>query len=217
MKELRVLFVLAEMGALENNIAIKTSDLGNKLKIPQQTVSRILLGLIKNGSIRKVKGIRGYVVRITPEGKKQLENLKSDLDVIFKKTQEISISGKVLDGLSDGKYYMSLSEYREQFEKKLGFKPYSGTLNIRLDMEDRNIKERIKKMDGILIEGFVKNNRVYGSLKCFKCMINGIEGSIIIPERSHYGSEILELISPFKLRKKLNLKNGSKIDVEVRE
>lgn len=213
MKELRVLLVLAEMGALEKNIVIKTSDLGNKLKIPQQTVSRILLDLIDNGLIRKVKGIRGYIVKITPEGKKLLENLKSDLDRIFKKTQEIIITGKVIDGLKDGKYYMSLSEYRKQFEKKLKFKPYPGTLNIMLDEEES--KEKLKRIDDLGIEGFKKDERIFGSIKCFKCKINGIEGSIIIPERSHYGSEILEIISPFELRKKLNLKNNDDVVVKV--
>jgi len=213
MKELRVLLVLAEMGALEKNIVIKTSDLGNKLKIPQQTVSRILLDLIDNGLIRKVKGIRGYIVKITPEGKKLLENLKSDLDRIFKKTQEIIITGKVIDGFKDGKYYMSLSEYRKQFEKKLKFKPYPGTLNIMLDEEES--KEKLKRIDELEIEGFKKDERIFGSIKCFKCKINGIEGSIIIPERSHYGSEILEIISPFELRKKLNLKNNDDVVVKV--
>lgn len=215
MKELRVLLFLAKMGGIENNIAIKTSDLGNKLKMPQQTISRILQNLIENGMLRKVSGIREYVVRITPEGKKFLEDLKSDLNIIFKKTQKIVISGRVADGLKDGKYYMSLDEYKKQIEKKLGFKPYPGTLNIRLfDVED-NIKNRIKEMTGILIEGFTKNNRVYGSLQCFKCKINGMGGSIVIPERSHYGFEIIEIISPFELRKKLNLKNGDEVVVGV--
>jgi len=217
MKELKVLLVLAEMGGLEKDIAIKTSDLGKKLKMPQQTVSRILLNLIKNGLVKKIKGIRGYVVRITPKGKKVLENLKSDLDCVFKRTGEIGITGKVVDGLRDGKYYMSLIEYRKQFEKKLGFKPYPGTLNIRLDREDENVKDQIKKMSGIPIQGFVKKDRVYGSLKCVRCKINQIEGSIIIPERSHYGSEIIELISPFELRKKLKLNNEDEVFVEVVE
>ena len=217
MKELKVLLVLAEMGCLEKDIAIKTSDLGKKLKMPQQTVSRILLNLIKNGLVKKIKGIRGYVVRITPKGKKLLENLKSDLDNVFKRTGEIGITGKLVDGLRDGKYYMSLIEYRKQFEKKLGFKPYPGTLNIRLNAEDETVKDQIKRIDGIPIQGFVKKDRVYGSLKCVRCRINQIEGSIIIPERSHYGSEIIELISPFELRKKLKLINGDEVFVEVLE
>jgi len=217
MKELKVLLVLAEMGCLEKDIAIKTSDLGKKLKMPQQTVSRILLNLIKNDLVKKIKGIRSYVVRITPKGKKLLENLKSDLDNVFKRTGEIGITGKLVDGLRDGKYYMSLIEYRKQFEKKLGFKPYPGTLNIRLNAEDETVKDQIKRIDGIPIQGFVKKDRVYGSLKCVRCRINQIEGSIIIPERSHYGSEIIELISPFELRKKLKLINGDEVFVEVVE
>ena len=70
-------------------------------------------------------------------------------------------------------------------------------------------------MNGIEVEGFKMNNRIFGSIKCFKSKINGIDSSVIIPERSHYGSDILEVISPFDLRKKLKLKNGNDVVVEV--
>jgi riboflavin kinase len=70
-------------------------------------------------------------------------------------------------------------------------------------------------MNGIEIEGFKKNDRIFGSIKCFKCKVNDVDASIIIPERSHYGSNILEIISRFELRKKLNLKNGDEVVVEV--
>jgi riboflavin kinase len=213
MRELKILLSLGKKGALENEISITTTELANELKIPQQTVSRNLIKFIKKGLITGKKGVRGYAISITPKGKELLHELDVTLDEIFRKTKEIVISGKIVDGLKDGRYYLSQKEYRKNILEKLGFEPYPGTLNIKLN--DQNIKERLQKMNGIEIEGFRTNDRIFGSIKCFKSKINGVDSSVIIPERSHYGSNILEVISSFDLRKKLKLKNGSEVFVNV--
>ncbi|MDI6826742.1 MAG: DUF120 domain-containing protein [Candidatus Aenigmarchaeota archaeon] len=213
MRELKILFSLGKRGALEKEVAVTTTELANELKIPQQTVSRILIKLIKKGWITSRKGIRGYIISITPKGKELLHNLDVILDEIFRRTKKIIIRGKVVDGLKDGRYYLSQKEYRESIREKLGFEPYPGTLNIKLN--DQNTKERLEKMNGIRIEGFKRNDRIFGSIKCFRCKVNGRDASVIIPERSHYGSDILEIISSFELRKKLKLKNGDEVVVSV--
>jgi len=213
MRELKILLSLGKRGALENEIAITTTELANELKIPQQTVSRILIKLIKKGLITSKRGIRSYIITVTPKGKELLHDLDITLDEIFRKTKEIIISGKVIDGLRDGRYYLSKKEYRKNILEKLGFDPYPGTLNIKLD--DQKIKEKLQKMKGTKIEGFKMDDRIFGSIKCFKSKINGVDASIIIPERSHYGYETLEIISPFELRKKLKLKNGDEVVVNV--
>jgi riboflavin kinase len=216
MKELKVLIALSKRGALDKNITIKTVDLGREIKIPQQTVSRLLIKLTEAGLITRVKEIRGYVLKITPLGRNLLRNLNLDLNEIFKKIGGIEIKGKVVDGLKDGKYYLNLEEYKKNIKKELGFEPYPGTLNIILtDAESIEAKERLQRMNGVMIEGFKRGDRIFGSIKCFKCDLYGIEASIIIPERSHYGSEIVELISPFELRKRMKLKSGDEIIVRL--
>jgi len=213
MRELKILLFLGKRGALKNKISITTTELANELKIPQQTVSRILIKLIKKDLITGKKGIGGYEINITPKGKELLCDLDISLDEIFRKPKEIIIKGKVVDGLKDGRYYLSQKEYRKKILEKLGFESYPGTLNIKLD--DQNIKEKLQKMEGVEIEGFKMNDRIFGSIKCFKSKIDGEDASVIIPERSHYGSDILEIISPFKLRKKLKLKNGDEVVINV--
>jgi len=213
MRELKILLFLGKRGALKNKISITTTELANELKIPQQTVSRILIKLIKRGLITGERGIGGYEINITPKGKELLHDLDITLDEIFRKTKEIIISGKVIDGLKDGRYYLSQKEYRKNILEKLGFELYPGTLNIKLD--DQNIKEKLQKMEGVEIKGFKMNDRIFGSIKCFKSKIDGVDASVIIPERSHYGSDILEIISPFELRKKLKLKNGDEVVINV--
>ena len=213
MKELKTLINLGKKGALRKKIKITTIEMGRELKTPQQTVSRILTKLTKKGIITREEGIRGCIVTITQKGKQLLNDLNVDLNEIFTKEKEFKIKGKVVNGLKDGKYYLNLNEYKKNIKNKLDFIPFPGTLNIMLDEEES--KERLQRMNGIKIEGFKKNDRMFGSIKCFKCRLNDVDASIIIPERSHYGSNILEIISQFELRKKLNLKNGDEVIVEV--
>ncbi len=164
--------------------------------------------------ITRTKGIKEYLVAITPEGKKLLRDLNIDLDEIFK-PKPTEIRGTVIEGLKDGRYYLGLNEYKQNIRKKLGFVPYPGTLNVRLNLENIGGKERLQRKPGVEIGGFKKGDRIFGSIKCFECRINGLKGSIVLPERSHYGPDILEIISPFELRKKLNLKNGDEVVINV--
>jgi riboflavin kinase len=215
MRELKILISLGKKGALEKEITIKTTDLSKELKMPQQAVSRVLIKLIKKGLIKRVEGIRGYLVIITPKGKALLQDLDLTLDEIFK-SKEIIMKGKVVDGLKDGKYYLSLSEYKKAIKKKLGFEPYPGTLNLLLiNDSEKKMKERLRRMNGIKVEGFRKGGKIFGSIKCFNCRINGIKANVIIPERSHYGSNIIEIISPFQLRNKMKLKDGDEVVVRI--
>jgi CTP-dependent riboflavin kinase len=38
---------------------------------------------------------------------------------------------------------------------------------------------------------------------------------VVFPENSRHGLQVLEVISPFNLRKKLSLSDGSKLGVEI--
>ena len=124
--------------------------------------------------------------------------------------------GQATSGMRDGKYYLGLDEYVREIKSRLGFSPYPGTLNIRLDApEGTQCKERLSAMEGIEIPGFRKGGRMFGSIRCFSCLVSGVEGAVLIPERSHYGFEVLEVISPHNLRKKLKLKDGDGVEVKI--
>lgn len=214
MKELKLLLALAKRGALSRGVAVTSTGLGKELGIPQQSVSRLLIRLQERKLVSREKGIRGYVIRITRSGEDLLRNLGNDLREALSRDNEFAVKGRVVDGLRDGRYYMSLPEYKREIMKKLEFNPYPGTLNARLESpEDREVKERLQSMEGIMINGFRKGGRVFGSAKCFRARLNGMEGAVIIPARSHYGPETLEFISQHNLRSKLKLKNGSEVTI----
>ncbi len=116
--------------------------------------------------------------------------------------------------MMDGKYYLSLEEYTREFKEKFGFVPYPGTLNLKL--ADTNGKRILQGKIGAWVKGFEKNGRVFGAIKSFPALINSKhKGAVILPERSHYGLDVLEVIAPFYIRGKLKLKDGSRVRVEV--
>jgi len=104
--------------------------------------------------------------------------------------------------------------YADQFKKCLNFAPYPGTLNVEIKPIERNKLRFLKNYGGIPINEFETKNRTFGSVLCFHAKIKGIKGAVVLPIRSHY-SNILEVISPQHLRKRLNLKDGDEVEIVI--
>ncbi len=210
------LIALAKRGCDYKLKKITSKQIAKELKCSQQTASRKLKELEELGFIIRNVSSKGQYVKISQKGIEYLFSLYKELEKIFCEHTHIYIlNGIVTSGLGEGKYYMSLEGYRRQFVEKLGFDPYPGTLNLKLATgEDIKIYQMLKRMEGILIEGFKQEDRSFGAVKCFKAYIDNIEGAVIIPLRSHY-IDVMEVISPKKLREVLKLKDGDIVAVKV--
>jgi len=219
MKESEIVYQLyhiAKLGGLRG-VKLTTIQLGRRLKISQQSASRKLIELERLGYIKREAQGNCTMIFLTESGMNLLRGLYLDLMKIFKQEEILfMLRGRVFTGFGEGRYYISIPEYRSQFMSKLGFDPYPGTLNLRLDQESVKLRKRLEVMEGILIEGFSRENRRYGSVKCFKAMIDGVaKGAVLLIERTHYGPDVLEVISPLNLRKELGLKDGDWVTVSV--
>jgi riboflavin kinase, archaea type len=216
MNELDILIYLGKLGAFSTQIPITTSRIGSDLGESQQNVSRWLIKMEKEGLIYRKDGIKGYLVQITPEGERMLVRIKGDIEIALTKKDRITLKGKIVTGIGDGKYYMGLEKYSSCIEKNFGFRPYPGTLNVKLtDMSDIRQKEKIAASNGSEVPGFVEGNRVFGALKCFGCLVNGKKCALIIPERSHHSFDILEIVSPLNLRRELKISDGDEVRLDV--
>lgn len=123
----------------------------------------------------------------------------------------ITLRGRVLSGVGEGKIFTNLDWARQQFQEKICFKPYPGTLNILLIGEDEKIR-RLRSLKGIKIE---PPERFFGG-RCFRALImNRIGGAIVIPDSSRHPSNVLEIIAPVNLRRELSLRDGDEVDVQV--
>ncbi len=216
MNELDILVYLGKMGAFSNPIPVTTSRIGADLGESQQNVSRWLIKMERDGLIYRNDGIKGYLIQITPEGEKTLQRIKNEIEAALSRKNRIVMKGKLVTGIGDGKYYMSLPQYAGGIKKTFGFNPYPGTMNMKLtDMSGIRQKERITARCGFRIPGFAEGNRVFGGLKCFPCKINGMDCVLTIPERSHHPFDIMEIVAPVSLREKLKIKDGDNVEIEV--
>ena len=59
---------LALLGAIKNKVEISSLELAKQLKTSQQTASRYLLDLDKNGMITRELGIKKQLIQITSMG-----------------------------------------------------------------------------------------------------------------------------------------------------
>ena len=211
---LQTLKELALLGALKNKIEISSIELGKQIDTSQQTASRYLLELDKMGFIIRELGIKKQLITITSFGEEILQREHLQYRQIFELTDRIVFKGKVTSGLGEGRYYTEQNGYVEQFKKKLGFVPFPGTLNVEIEYVERNKLRLLKDSKAIDIKEFKNKNRTFGPVRCFKAKINGLEGAIVLPLRTHY-SNILELISQYYLRKRLNLKDGDCVEIII--
>lgn len=216
---LHTLIALASMGAYSRTIEITTTILGKKLGISQQTASRRLRELERDGSVTRERTLKGQVVRISKEGSEVLQSVYGDLRNLFEgELATVNIEGIVFSGMREGAYYVTRESYRKQFLEKVGFDPYPGTLNLRLRTNSDIQARRILDMyPGIAIEGFENGQRTYGSARSFKCIIDGqVEGAVLLIKRTHHLENVMEIISPIYLRERLGLKDGDRVTVTVK-
>ncbi|UCD03171.1 MAG: CTP-dependent riboflavin kinase [Candidatus Aenigmatarchaeota archaeon] len=217
MELLNILIHLAKKGALYRPVAIKTSQVGKELDISQQSVSRWLISLEKRNYTTRKTGIRGYLVQITPAGRRFMLEMRNRLSDALTESDKLIIKGRVFTGMQEGRYYIGKKGYGNKIKSMMGFLPFAGTLNLRLiTMDDRGYKEKLASTRGMVIPRFEDEGRTFGSLKCFPCTIKGNECGVVIPERSHYGSDTLEIVAPDDLREKLKLRDGDDVQVEVK-
>ena len=205
---------LALLGAHNKPLELSSVEFALHIDSSQQTASRKLKSLEDENLISRQVLPDGQLISITKNGLLALQKELYDYQEIFSGNGSKKIlSGKVITGLGEGQYYISLEGYRKQFREKLGFDPYPGTLNIKLDAQSIGLRKRIT--GHIRISGFTDENRTFGKGSCFNVRISDIEGAVITPERTHYPEDIIEIIAPVNLRNHLDIRDGSAVQVEV--
>jgi riboflavin kinase len=222
MQQWRYLFTLlklAEMGANRRVTKVSTEYLADKLGTSQQTASRNLIELERICWIKRNITHDGCLIKIESAGIIELQKLYSNLRILMENAYppSITLEGTVFTGVGEGAYYITKDYYRKQFQQKLGFDPYPGTLNLRLT-SDYDIKTRteLEAYPAIEIEGFKNEDRTFGFVKCYPVMIdNKVKGALITALRTHYDVSVLEIIAPVCLRKHLGLKDGNKVKIET--
>ena len=153
------------------------------------------------------------------------------------------ISGIVSSGLGRAHVFMAQKHYQEQFLSLMGKPVWPGTLNLKvsgsdlsnyialrmksgidtLDADDVQIsaaKEvRVEKITSFRIRGFLRDGISFGGATAYKANFksNGdeVDCSVLIPDLTRH-FDVVEVISPTFLREHLDLKDGDKVELELK-
>ena len=213
-----ILIELLLLGAKDRFVEISTAALAIKINKSQQAASRQLLDLEKASFVERIRSRGRNRIKITENGKKAVVDLYGILRIVLEGDElTLEINGEVFTGLGEGAYYMAMGGYRRQFVKQLGFDPYPGTLNLRLNTPiDQRQRRDLEQQPNVFIEGFEDGKRTYGWAKCFFAKIKKkLDGAVIILERAHYDHTVLEVIAPRNIRDELELKDGDMLPIII--
>lgn len=225
-----ILIHLLSLGAKEIPIEITSMQLSKILGKSQQTASKILIDLEKENLIERIKNNKKFKIKVTEEGRKIIKELQNMIKLALDNSKRRTIfKGKIVTGMKEGAYYMSLEGYKNQFKEKLGYEPFPGTLNLKLeDKIYRDKKKEIITYSNIYIDGFNDKNRTFGWVKCFPAILTPenktnnrgeyvqIETAVLLLERTHHDNSLIEVISPVCIKETANLKNGDLVKIELK-
>jgi riboflavin kinase len=220
--ELAALKQLALAGAADTPTTVTCAAVAERLDASNQTASRRLQRLEDAGTIEREMLGDGQRVTITDAGRRALRREYEQYRRVFEQTTEVSLHGTITSGMGEGRHYISLSGYMEQFRDRLGYEPFAGTLNVDLDAESVEARARMDSLDPVRIDGWEDDDRTYGPAFCWPARV-AVDGDayepahVIAPERTHHGADQLEVIAPEKLRETLGLDDGQEVTIRVEE
>jgi riboflavin kinase, archaea type len=237
-----ILIHLLTVGAKEIHIEITSGQLSKIIKRSQQTTAKVLIELEKSNLIERIKNNKKFKVKVTHEGYEIIKELQEMIKISLddSKIKMTIFKGKIVSGMGEGSYYMSLKGYRKQFKEKLGYEPFPGTLNLKL--EDKiymDKKKEITNYPSIYIYGFKDENRTFGWVKCYPAILTlemekynknlnkdintkdnkaiKLDSAILLLERTHHDNSLMEIISPYCIKETANLKNGDIVTIELKD
>lgn len=125
----------------------------------------------------------------------------------------MELEGEVTSGLGKGKFYMSKEVYQNIFNEKLGFKPFPGTLNLKVNEESRQKFE--KDSDTIEITEVYEDGERLSDVDVTSCRIKDTECGLLNLEFTDHPDSIAEVIAPVELREKHNIEDGDKVTLNT--
>jgi riboflavin kinase len=210
------LYVLANKGAIHSRKVLTTRELGEALGISQQTASRRIAQCVEDGYLNRIHTAEGMLLQVTEKGKNELLRVAANLETAFAPVEDnIVIEGRLITGLGEGAYYVDV--YSDRLREALGFKPYMGTLNVKvIDEESRRAIGRMRNSPPLVVSGFRHKGRTFGDVICYRVRINdNIEAAIVMAQRTHHSEDILEVIAPFNIRRALNINDDDSVTLTV--
>jgi riboflavin kinase len=220
--ELAALKEVALAGGVDGPAKVSCSTLADRLDVSSQTASRRLQRLEAADLVERDVVADGQWVETTTDGEATLRGEYADYRQIFASDRSLDLVGTVTSGMGEGRHYISLSGYMEQFTERLGYEPFPGTLNVELEEASVRVRPEMASMEAVPIDGWEDEERTFGPATCYPAAVESggdraDTAHVIVPERTHHDETQLEVIAPVKLRDALGLDDGDEVSIRVEE
>jgi len=123
------------------------------------------------------------------------------------------LTGVVFSDLGRAASFMEIDWVVDSLEQALGFKPFPGTLNVKLDTpEAETVWRAARSAEGIRIGA---PDQSFCSARCFRVRIEGNwPGAVILTAVADYPGDKLEVIAPLRLKDALKIQDGARVTIE---
>ncbi len=125
---------------------------------------------------------------------------------------EITFKANFLSGVGKGAFFVNIDWVKEGIRKKFGFLPFPGTLNLKVKKED------FEKLQKIIPKGYVliPPASSFCVARFLKGKVGEVEGVFVFPEeRVWLHRNVLEFIAPYKVKERMELKEGDQVECAV--
>jgi riboflavin kinase len=130
----------------------------------------------------------------------------------------VRATGEVFSGRGEGSFYVSI--YSKNFEVAIGFRPYPGTLNIKLKNNIKLFNKCLYKIGGVEVQPPRLEGARFGAVVVYPArIIRGFDVwdvYIVRPRITHYKSDVVEVISKEYLRSEMGVNDGDIVEVEIK-
>jgi riboflavin kinase len=127
------------------------------------------------------------------------------------------LCGVVFSDLGQAGAFMSLEWVKNALEENLGFLPYPGTLNLRLETEqDRGLwRDFLKTAKGIAVP---PPSPSFCSACLYPVEIGSarktLRAAVVVPGVSGYPEDKMEIVAPVQIKDTLGVQDGDSLSVE---
>ena len=124
---------------------------------------------------------------------------------------KLEFRGRVFSGSGEAAEFVKLPWFQTQVLEKVGFSPFLGTLNLRLSEESVWLRTKLR----VTAVSKICSTEEYCEAALFKGRIGGTDCAVIVPRVKDYPRDVLEIVAPVDLRKRLKVNDGDEVSVEV--
>lgn len=142
---------------------------------------------------------------------KALEKIQASLDLTLKRNgfkkmmnKIPKISGKLIQGAQKAAFFAGLPWVKQQCQKKIGFVPFPGTLNIEINSSQLKL---LKNIADHFWEELIPPDDNFCASKVLPISVKNIKCAVILPEAdvNIHHSHVIKILAPIKLRTELGL------------